>query len=267
MKKMGTFKSSFSVILLSSVLSFAVLNVGSVSAEHEATITISPDITNCDTLGNTFTVNVSNNGGSLDDILQVEIYKAPAGITNFVCGPAPQPGWTLFSFTDRCIYVTELVSPDKIAPSENLNFTFDAIMSSDTCASEFRVVSVDDAFPQGDRDTNLIDVEIDCTFPVIVKDVGTPKIAGSGFDYWVTENTLITLSAFDNLTTDECNLGIDYCQYRITVDGVAGDWILVKNGEVLDWSFYFKEDSSHYLEVECYDIAGHKAILTETDKV
>ena len=258
------FYNSKTGFFLSLLIVLMILSVGSAAAVHDATVTISPDIANCDELGNTFTVNVKNDAGSTDDILQVEIYKALAGISDFTCGSAPT-GWTLFSFTDRCIYVTELASAYKITQGNNLDFTFDATMSSDTCQSLFIVVTVDDAYPTGDRDTHEVNVNIDCTLPEIEKTVGEPKIAGSGFDWWVTESTLIELSASDN--TDVCDLGLDYCRWRITVDGVPGGWITEQNGPALCWDFDFDGDSNHYLEVECYDLAGNKATLTETDKV
>src|SRR4030042_5617190 len=203
MKKMGTFKSSFSVILLAAVLSFAVLNVGAVSAAHTATITISPDVANCDQLGNTFTLNVTNDGSSIDDLLQVEIYRAPVGITNFVCGPAPT-GWTLFSFTDRCIYVTELNSPDKIAPGASRDLNFSATMNATACASEFIVVTVDDKIPTGDRNTVPVQVKIDCTPPETSKIYGDPHSPfnindNPGYPHWISTATQITLTANDDV--------------------------------------------------------------------
>ena len=159
------------------VISFIIS--GFAFAEHTATVTISPDIANCNELGNTFTVTVTNNVGSADDILQVEIYKALTGISSFECGPAPE-GWTLFSYTDRCIYVTGLESEYKIEAGETLQFTFDAVMSSDSCTSKFVVVTVDDAYPTGERDTHELTVEIDCTPPIITKIVGDPKLPGVG---------------------------------------------------------------------------------------
>ncbi|MEM7816261.1 MAG: hypothetical protein QXN71_04020, partial [Candidatus Aenigmatarchaeota archaeon] len=262
----GLAKYSVLILSLVAIASFAVLNLGAVSAEHTATITITPDVANCDQLGNTFTVNVKNNEGSGNPILQVEIYKALQGLSDFECGPAPT-GWNYLPWPgeDRCIYVTGLNSPYKIAPGANLNFTFNAVMSSESCQSKFIVVTVDDAYPQGDRDTNEVIVKIDCTPPIITKSVGSPKLPGTGFDWWVKNTTLISLSAADN--DDDCDLGVDYCKYRIMVDGVPGDWIIINNGDVLNWSFFFNEDSNHYLEVECYDVAGNKATLTETDKV
>jgi hypothetical protein len=264
MHKNLALKNSF-VFALAAVICFVVLTTG-VSAEHTATITITPNVANCDELGNTFTIHVQNNAGSGNPILQVEIYKALEGLSDFNCGPAPT-GWSYLPWPgeDRCIYVTGLSSAYKIQPGSTLDFTFDAVMSSDTCSSEFIVVTVDDAYPQGDRDTNPVYVKIDCTPPVISKIVGDPKIAGDVFDYWVTSLTDIDLEAADN--DDQCDLGVDYCRWRVTLDGVVGDWVYEQNGYVLDWTIHLMGDSNHYLEVECYDLAGNPATLTEMDKV
>jgi hypothetical protein len=233
-------------------------------------------MTNCDALGNTFTVNVENDSGSTDDIIQVEIYKALAGISGFTCGAAPT-GWTLFSFTDRCIYVTGLASSDKIAPNQNLNYTFDATMSSSACESKFVIATVDDEGTQGDRDTTVKAVKIDCTPPVIKKTVGNPKIAGTGFDWWITQSTQIDVDAYDNNTTDgttlrpandRCDLGLDYCQWRYKVDGGSwSSWDQHSNGGNISFNFDFDEDSIHDIEIECYDIVKNKTVITETDKV
>ena len=259
------------ILVVATVAGVFLLNYAvPVLAAHEATVKITPNIANCSQLGNTFTVNVKNNGASTDKILQVEIYKAIAGLSNFVCGDAPS-GWTLFSYTDRCIYVTGLNSPDKIAPGNSLNFTFDATMSSGSCTSDFIVVTVDDAIP-GVRNTYHAIVNIDCIKPDISKVVGDPKIWDGGtFDWWVREDTLIEIEAHDSTSTNSCNLGLDYCRWRVTVDGVVGGWNYEDNDTVNDplitWDFDFDGDSNHYLEVECYDNAGNKEVLTELDKV
>jgi len=267
--KRGVFYNAKTSFFLSLLIVLMILGTSSVAAQHDADVTISPDIANCDELGNnTFTVNVKNNAGSDDHILQVEIYKALAGISNFTCGAAPT-GWTLFSFTDRCIYVTELNSPDKIAPGEDLDFTFDAIMSSDSCESEFIVVTVDDADPTGDRVTNKVTVDIDCTPPEITKDVGEPKIAnGNDFNYWITQNTLITAHATED---NNCDLGLDYCEITYTVDGGAPVTEVYQDfyPETYSWDYEwnFDEDSVHVINITCYDVAGNHYTLMETDKV
>jgi len=253
-------------LIFGMILIGMIICSGTVFAKHTATVTISPDIANCNELGNTFTVTVTNNAGSADDILQVEIYKALTGLSSFTCGPAPS-GWTLFEYTDRCIYVTGLNSPDKIGPGESLDFTFDAVMSSNSCTSDFIVVSVDDAEPTGDRVTNTVSVSIDCSAPVITKTVGDPKLPGNGFDWWITQNTQIDITGSDS---GNCDLGMDYCRWRYRVDnGTWSDWENHTPGcdGNVSFTISFGEDSVHDIQIECYDIAGNKATLNETDKV
>jgi len=63
---------AFSVVALAiSIASFMPASADVSILEHTATVTITPDIANCDELGNTFTVNVKNNGPD-DNLLQVD---------------------------------------------------------------------------------------------------------------------------------------------------------------------------------------------------
>ena len=258
--------------LLVSVL--VLLFIAPVFADHTASVTISPDVANCDELGNTFTITVENSDTSADSILQVEIYKSLTGISDFECGPAPE-GWSYLPWPDedRCIYVTGLQSSDKIDPSEDLNFTFNATMSFDSCycQSMFKVVTVDDNSAEGDRDTNNVYVDIDCTNPEIEKEIteGTyqgvcpPEKQDSGDICWMTHGT-IHVTAYDN---DTCDLGIDYCEWSYTVDGVPEDSGIKQNGTVLEWDIVFDEDSVHVLNITCVDYAGNKIEDIETFKV
>jgi len=245
-------------------------------AQHEAHITIDPAIANCDELGNTFTVNVENSGASEDDeILQVEIYKALAGISDFTCGPAPSE-WTYLPWPggDRCIYVTELDSEYKIKPGEDINFTFTATMSSDTCESSFTIVTVDDAYPEGDRDTSPVAVKIDCTPPTLFKDVIGPQVAKVGTcpptsdndECWVMDHkTDIVVQVYDN--ESGCDLGLDYCTYNIYLDGALNYTHTFDPADPepgIGWQFVFTEDSVHTLEIICEDIAGNKLEDNET---
>jgi hypothetical protein len=243
-------------------------------AQHEAIVTISPDIANCEELGNIFTVNVENNATSQNDLLQVEIYKALAGISDFTCGPAPL-GWNYLPWPgeDRCIYVTGLYSPDKIAPGENLDFTFEATMSSDACQSDFIVVTVDDAYPQGDRDTNLVNVLIDCTDPTLYKYLDGPYVGdcpdGSYIDHgdcWVQDHgTWIMPQVYDD--EDQCDLGLDFCTYRIWLDGnltFEHTFDPADPTTGIGWEFVFEEDTVHILEIVCEDIAGNILEHNET---
>ena len=63
-----------------------------VPTQHDANITITPDVANCDELGATFTVNVENDASSDDNIFEVRIYEGTFGVVEFDCGPAPT-GW------------------------------------------------------------------------------------------------------------------------------------------------------------------------------
>ncbi|HZX20449.1 MAG TPA: hypothetical protein VFF13_05535, partial [archaeon] len=115
-------------------------------------------------------------------------------------------------------------------------------------------------------------------------------------NYWITQNTTISFSAQDNNTLVDngeiveapenlsCDAGLDYCQWKYSLDGdetpenfesqceesggeIEGDWCVLSDGNILEFEFDFDEDSEHTLIVECYDLAGNKTSLTETDKV
>ncbi|MBU4299604.1 hypothetical protein L6303_04295 [archaeon] len=247
---------------------FLAVSASPAFAQHDPIITLSPDIANCNQLGDTFTVNILNNVSSSDSIYEVRIYSGTLGITNFSCGSAPS-GWTLFDHVQQygyCEYKTEWNNNSTIIkPGNSKIFTFDAVMWSQGCISEFLISTLDNNRPIGQQKFTWPQVRIDCSNPQISKIVGDPKLLGTGFDWWVTTNTNIHLDASDN--NEDCDLGLDYCRWRVTLDGVPGDWNTVENGETLDWDLKFVGDSNHYLEVECYDLAGNKKVLTETDKV
>ncbi len=257
-----------------------LISVAGVFADHMPNIDIDPDVANCEQLGNIFTVTVENDAGSSDSILQVEIYKALAGVTNstFECGDAPDD-WDLFSYTDRCIYVTELDNPEKIAPNESLDFTFEAVMTSNTCASKFVAVTIDDENTTGQRKTKDLFVNIDCSPPVIIKNMGDPSILMDEScdpdteicDYWITQDTPIFISVFDNTTFNQCNLGLGYCNITYTVDGgpVVEETLEYFDDEVYFWDYDwdFDEDSEHIIDVTCYDMAGNMRSITELDRV
>jgi len=265
-------KNSLLLFVLAAVFCFAVQSTG-VLAVHDSIVTISPSNANCDELGNTFTVNVKNDAGSTDDIFEVRIYDdsyaETYGILEFYCGPAPT-GWTLYDFTTEygyCEYKTPQFGPDVIEPGEDVDFTYDAVMWREECYSRFLVSTLDNVLPEGEHEYHTPEVRIDCTPPYIVKTVGDPKIAGDGFDWWVTESTLISFSVTDDKSPKQCDRGVDYCDWRVVLDGVPGEWNHEVNGELLQWEFYLEGDSNHYIEVECYDKARNKATLTELDKV
>ncbi|MBN1274981.1 hypothetical protein JXA12_01690 [Candidatus Woesearchaeota archaeon] len=110
-----------------------------------------------------------------------------------------------------------------------------------------------------------------------------PTYCDDDFDGWMTYSTNINIFANDSTVQDECNLGLDYCQYTYTVDGKADadfatecagfggtykdGWCVFKNGETLDFDFQFNEDSMHDVTIECYDVVGNKETITEAEKV
>ncbi|MBR9692719.1 hypothetical protein GOV07_02175, partial [Candidatus Woesearchaeota archaeon] len=250
-----------------------IMSATSVYAAHDVTITVDPDAANCNTLGDTFTITVENDFSSANNIAEVRIYEGTAGIVDFDCGPAPS-GWSLFDFTadfGYCEYKAQ--GGNAIQPDSSVDFTFDAVMSSDACFSEFLISTLDDAQPIGEHKYTSPKVYIDCTLPVLTKTVGDPKVlidpsCDPGIttcDYWIRQGVPIDISASDD--EDVCDLGIDYCKWRVTLDGVVGDWTTEQNGPTLDWTIEYYEDSEHYLEIECYDLAGNMVPMTETEKV
>ncbi|HIH08908.1 MAG TPA: hypothetical protein HA237_06100, partial [Candidatus Diapherotrites archaeon] len=280
-----------SILFLSFVLLF-----GYAFAVHDAIITIDPAIANCSELGNTFNVNVKNDDESDHNIFEVRIYKAVAGLSDFSCGPAPS-GWTLFDFTGDfgyCEYKTHQSSSNQntIAPGESVDFSFDAVMSSDACASSFLISTLDNAQPIGEHEFNSPQVFIDCRAPEVTKMVGDPKIVldaceeqdynglgNQACNYYGTQNTEFAFWGDESTEINECNLGFEgeqydvddgYCQFRYSVNG----------GEPSEWEpFYgdpyslhfeewqFEEDSNHFVEIECVDIAGNVTTVTEIDYI
>ncbi|MBD3164253.1 hypothetical protein GF323_03570 [Candidatus Woesearchaeota archaeon] len=242
--------------------------------EHTATVTLSPDKTNCN-VPNTFTVNVKNDGSSTGDIYDVKIQKTQVNIDTLTCGGAP-PGWTkIVDDQYFCHYRADNpTGSDTIAPGGNLNFTFDATLKNPTqCNSTFTVSTLDNEGLAGgpndgeERKTDLI-LEVDCTDPTIAKSIGKPRLPGQGFDWWITQDSLLSFIAEDTEQQDECNLGIDYCKWRYRVDGGSWSvWNKEQNGDILEWNFNFDEDSEHDIEVQCFDVVGNMVTLTETDKV
>ena len=246
-------------------------------ADHTATVVLTPQIASCGDLPNMFTVSITNTGGY--GIYNVKIYKAQTNIEDITCGPAPS-GWDFEGFVSSSYCEYEVIDPygsDVIDNGETLDFTFQATIDQDNCESIFRISTLDNegvvtgGASQGVEKNHYKTLKVDCVDPTIEKTVGEPKIAGNGFDWWVTDETLITLTAYDNTTTSPCNLGLDNCSWRVTVDGVAGNWQTVDNDTpndpIITWEFNFVDDSNHYLEVNCYDNAGNLVTLTENDKV
>ena len=97
---------------------------------------------------------------------------------------------------------------------------------------------------------------VDTYAPDTNKIVGEPKeLAGGDFEWWVTQNTLITLECNDN---EEHPSGIKEFKYRIN----GGEWVDYVG------PFSFADDCNHTLEWYCEDNLGNSnGIQLEKDKV
>lgn len=281
MNFLTNFKSKnglFCVLLLAFILSLAS-GSSAVMAAHDAKVTITPDIVNCDQLGFNFTANVENNG-TPDSIFEVRIYEGTYGVSEFYCGQAPS-GWTLSDYAGGdpylpnygyCEYKTAWDGPDVIGPGEDIDFTFDAVMWSEACYSEFLISTLDNKRPTGEHKYHWPQVQIDCVDPVIEKQItsGTytgvcpPEIQEPGEECWMTYGT-IHVTAYDN--TSNCDLGVDYCDWDYTVDGSPNASGTEENGGSIGFDIDFDEDSVHVLTITCYDIAGNEVTDVETFKV
>ena len=220
--------------------------------EHEATVTLSPNISSCN-IPTKFTVNITNNAGY--GIYNVKIYKAQTNILNITCGPAPT-GWNFrgFQYGQYCEYDTDPSGSYVINPGESLMFTFSATLIQTDCVTTLMVSTLDNGAivgeGQGKEETHNINLSVDCHAPKITKIVDTAK-------------KQIKFFASDD---GQCDLGMDYCRYRIIFDDSPGAWNVVSatNRSSITWQYSFQNDSINKVEVECYDIAGNKAVLNET---
>jgi hypothetical protein len=103
---------------------------------------------------------------------------------------------------------------------------------------------------------------VDTKLPVTVKTVGDPKLSGSGFDYWITQQTPITLNCSDQNPHPSDHV-ILYAKYKVD-DGAWVD-LTTSNGYI---QFHFNEDSVHTLEYWCVDQLGNtETHHIEVDKV
>ena len=266
---------AISIGILILTLAFAIASVSYMIptlaeiTSHNATVTLTPDVANCDTIPDIFIVHIHNDEGY--GIYNVKIYKAMTNVIDLTCGEAPS-GWTttgILEYGLYCEYKTDPKGSDVIEAGEELDFHFEAIVEQVECISTFRITTLDNEAivtgkGVGEEENHFNDLKVDCVNPTLSKDVGEPKLPGTGFDWWVTKDTLISLTATDN--TNVCDLGIDYCDWQVTIDGVPQGWNTEEDGEILTWNLPPFIDSNHYLEVECYDKAGNEVTLTENDK-
>ncbi|MBN2203169.1 MAG: hypothetical protein JW700_03215 [Candidatus Aenigmarchaeota archaeon] len=270
-------------------LAFIVASVSymmPVLAAHDALVTITPNKASCSDLPSTFNVNVENVGNGGYGIYNVKIYKAMTNIVSLTCGPAPS-GWTLvgggLQFGSYCEYTTDPYIGGVIDYGEELDFTFDAVIDQDNCQSTFRVTTLDNqaivtGSGQGEEENHDKVLNVDCTPPVIEKQItsGTfderdgvcpPGLQEEGDVCWMTQGT-IHVTATDSSCNDECNLGLAYCEWDYTVDGVPEDsGNETANTCVEGWDIVFDEDSEHILTITCYDVVGNSVEDVETFKV
>jgi hypothetical protein len=115
----------------------------------------------------------------------------------------------------------------------------------------------------GWEETHHFELDIvDNKAPVTTKTVGDPKFAGNGFDWWITNHTLITLNCTDQTPHPVDHVTL-YAKYK--VDG--GYWVNLTTTDGYT-QFTFPEDSIHTLEWYCVDALGNtEATQTEVDKV
>jgi hypothetical protein len=115
----------------------------------------------------------------------------------------------------------------------------------------------------GWQETHHFELDIvDTKPPVTTKTVGEPKLSGSGFDYWITQQTPITLSCADQNPHPSDHVTL-YARYKVD----DGSWVdlTTSNGYV---QFTFPEDSIHTLEWHCVDQLGNTEVTrTEVDRV
>jgi hypothetical protein len=255
-----------------------VLMVGFVSAEfsimtHDAEVTLSPEIASCGDVANEFTVNIENTDGY--GIYNVKIYEAETNIEELTCGPAPD-GFSFlgFQYDSYCEYETDPYGEYPIEDGEDVDFTFDAVLSQEDCVSTFIITTLDNEGIIGEGEGIEVETEleliVDCEIPVITKTIGDPKVAGdiTNFLWWITQDSLFEV---DVTEYDECDLGLDYCLIKYTLDGDESFVIVDADGldGALDWSYEwdYDEDSEHFLEILCYDLAGNVASHNQTEKV
>jgi hypothetical protein len=227
-------------------------------------------------VGNEYTITVHNNYDSSDSIREVRIYRdvdgdgyPDQGIVNFECGLAPD-GWTLDDRTELyqyCQYETTIYGGNMIDPNETETFTFLATLENITeqCGNSFKVATIDDVVPIGQVVFKFPFIWVDCSDPVLYKEVEGPQLGpcppGEGEECWVMDHeTDIHVQVYDHPEYDECNTGLDYCIYRIYLDGTLHFEHMFDPEETtsgIGWTLNFTEDSVHTLEIICEDIAGN----------
>ncbi|MCK5018647.1 MAG: hypothetical protein KAS32_16420, partial [Candidatus Peribacteraceae bacterium] len=281
-------KNSFLVLFVAAFI-LAGTSSGALAA-HDTTVTIAPDLANCGEISNTYTVTVLNLGGSMDNVREVRIYEdvdgdgyTDTGIVEFNCGAAPA-GWTLDDRTELykyCQYETTVFGGYMIVPGATEIFTFSATLddTNEICGNTFKVATIDDKIPVGEVVFKFPFVDVDCNDPVLVKSLSggnyygvcPPALQSSGEECWIQQETCIDFTVTDN-DEENCDMGLDFCEYSYTVDGVDHVGIIPVYPDPDEFGtatahICFDEDSVHILDITCYDIAGNMINDVETFRV
>jgi len=275
--KISVFSIMFLFIIISCLFIVPVFGRDIGILSHDSLVTLNPNVANCNQdLPNEFTLNIYNSQGY--GIYDIKILKPATNIVDLTCGDAPV-GWDkLPGYGNFCRYSTDPYGDYVIEDGEDLDFTFEATLDEEECFSIFKVSTLDNegiitGTGEGEEKQQELTLRVDCSNPIITKTIGEPNIF-EDFFHWITQNTFIDFLVTDNYDPDDnenCNLGLDYCEYEVYIDGVYSvEYSNIYNseeGEDIDWTEQFNEDSEHEIRLVCYDKAGNIATLNETDKV
>src|SRR3989344_8114727 len=211
-----------------------------------------------------YSVTFTNDASSADAIGEVRIYKNE-NYTDFVCDQ--KTGWILSEPAPGiCNYYAFPQAANKIPAGGSASFTFSATTPEGGCEWIWQFETRDITFPNQGSINYLNDTtSVDDLAPEITKTLGTPQYTADG-NTWITQNTPLTIAAID--LGKQCGIsGLDYCEYKYTVnDIVVLDWTTLAP-EDLPYTFNYEEDSLHVLDVRCYDHAGNLATHTQTEYV
>jgi hypothetical protein len=268
-------KSTNIFVLALALVSMLVLNVGGVLAVHNSEAMLTPQWSPANSHVD---YNVQFCKMSGDTVNEVRIYKNYDGsqfYTQFEC--VDTPGWEKLNISTypACFYVADDTSPNYNPLDVNgecQNFAFSAhspVSNSTNCnlAWKFETRDVNYEWKFLYNTTSVDDVE-----PKIIKTLGEPKVVKGG-ETWITQNTPITIEAYDQ---GNCSIsGLTYCEYRYDVDGVEKlPWTKIVWDQITDtnqphykFTFHYNEDSKHKLEVRCFDVAKNMAYHTQEERV
>ncbi|MEM5772994.1 MAG: fibronectin type III domain-containing protein [Candidatus Aenigmatarchaeota archaeon] len=140
-----------------------------------------------------------------------------------------------------------LETPDQAGIGEpNENITINLVKGSYHLVKYWAV----DACGQEEAPHYELDI-VDNKPPILTKEIGDPKIPVGTGEWYITQNTMITLNCVDDSPHPSDHVTI-YYRYKVD-DGEYTDWITYTG------PFHFTEDSLHTLEYKCVDILGNLA--------